>query len=45
MMESARTTASRKGMLRAQSCSVRATVVTMMDVPGNLVTSSGPGAL
>ena len=44
MMESARTTASRKGMLRAQSCNVRATVVTMMDVPGNLVTSSGPVA-
>jgi len=32
-------------MLRAQSCSVRAAVVTMMDVPGNLVASSGLVAL
>lgn len=41
MMESARTTASRKGIVRAQSCNVRATVVAMTGVPGIAVTALG----
>ena len=39
--ESVSTTAFRKGMVRTQSCSVRVTVVTGMDVPGIMVTSPG----